>query len=130
MDGASKFVRGDAVAGIIITVINIIGGIIIGFIESELTIIQILRTYTILTIGDGLPARFLRCSHLPPPVVVTRASDEASLGQTLSGQLLNALKQCSSLPAPYCWSPPRTDFYAGIFIPFLMIAMLLLAELC
>ena len=54
MDGASKFVRGDAVAGIIITVINVVGGILIGFFQRDMEITQALETYTILSIGDGL----------------------------------------------------------------------------
>src|SRR5690606_5538737 len=54
MDGASKFVRGDAVAGLLITVINIVGGIIIGTAQMGLTMEEAARTYTLLTIGDGL----------------------------------------------------------------------------
>src|SRR6185312_1215196 len=54
MDGASKFVRGDAVAGLIITAINIIGGIIIGVAQHHVPIGQAFSTYTIMTIGDGL----------------------------------------------------------------------------
>jgi flagellar biosynthesis protein FlhA len=129
MDGASKFVRGDAVAGIIITVINIIGGIIIGFIESELTIIQILRTYTILTIGDGLASQIpALLTSTAAGVVVTRASDEASLGQTLSGQLLERPEaMLVSASALLLVAALGLIFTPGIFIPFLMIAMLLLA---
>ena len=54
MDGASKFVRGDAIAGIIITIINILGGIYVGLIEQDLPLGETLRKFTILTIGDGL----------------------------------------------------------------------------
>ena len=54
MDGASKFVRGDAIAGIIITVINVVGGAFIGVIQNDLSIIDAAQIYTILTIGDGL----------------------------------------------------------------------------
>ena len=54
MDGASKFVRGDAIAGIIITVVNVIGGILIGFFQKDMLISDALQTYTILSIGDGL----------------------------------------------------------------------------
>ena len=54
MDGASKFVRGDAIAGILITFINIIGGIVIGTINQGMGLGEAVQTYTILTIGDGL----------------------------------------------------------------------------
>src|ERR1051326_7960798 len=54
MDGASKFVRGDAIAGILITFVNVIGGIIIGVLQQGMQVQQALQTYTILTIGDGL----------------------------------------------------------------------------
>ena len=54
MDGASKFVRGDAVAGIIITVVNVVGGILIGYFQRDMLIADALQTYTILSIGDGL----------------------------------------------------------------------------
>ena len=54
MDGAAKFVRGDAIAGIIITIINIIGGFIIGVVQQKMTVIDAAQNYTILTVGDGL----------------------------------------------------------------------------
>ena len=88
MDGASKFVRGDAVAGIIITLVNILGGIGIGVIQRGMDVSTALETYTILSIGDGL------VSQIPALVIstaagilVTRAADNQSLGQTLVGQL-------------------------------------------
>src|ERR1044072_625527 len=57
MDGASKFVRGDAVAGLLITFINFIGGILIGTVQNGLTFQEALHTYTTLTIGDGLASQ-------------------------------------------------------------------------
>ena len=54
MDGASKFVRGDAIAGLLITIINVLGGIIIGVLQQDLTVSQASQTYTLLTVGDGL----------------------------------------------------------------------------
>ncbi|HCV25591.1 MAG TPA: hypothetical protein DGN59_19210, partial [Candidatus Latescibacteria bacterium] len=54
MDGASKFVRGDAVAGILITLINIIGGFAIGVLQRDLSLADAMSTYTLLTVGDGL----------------------------------------------------------------------------
>ena len=67
MDGASKFVRGDAIAGLLITFINIIGGIVIGMAQMDLTMNQAAQTYTLLTIGDGL------VSQIPALVVSTAA---------------------------------------------------------
>ena len=88
MDGASKFVRGDAIAGIIITLVNIVGGIGIGVMQRGMDVSQALQTYTILSIGDGL------VSQIPALVVstaagilVTRSSDKQSLGPTLASQL-------------------------------------------
>ena len=54
MDGSSKFIRGDAIAGIIITLVNILGGILIGVIQMEMPFVEALKTFTVLTIGDGL----------------------------------------------------------------------------
>ena len=53
MDGASKFVRGDAIAGIIITLINIIGGLLVGILQNDLSLAEAARNYTMLTVGDG-----------------------------------------------------------------------------
>ncbi|MDG0963576.1 MAG: flagellar biosynthesis protein FlhA [Opitutales bacterium] len=88
MDGASKFVRGDAVAGIFITVVNIIGGILIGYFQKEMTIIGSLEKYTILSIGDGLvsqvPAIII---SIAAGILVTRSSEEANLGEFVGKQL-------------------------------------------
>lgn len=88
MDGASKFVKGDAVAAIIITVINIIGGIIIGVIGKNMTAVQAAQTYTILSVGDGLvsqvPALLISTAS---GILVTRSGSTDNLGDTLSSQL-------------------------------------------
>ena len=88
MDGASKFVKGDAVAGIIITIINIIGGIIIGVIGKNMTAAQAAQTYTILSVGDGLvsqvPALLISTAS---GILVTRSGSSDNLGDTLSSQL-------------------------------------------
>ncbi|NLM20975.1 MAG: flagellar biosynthesis protein FlhA [Peptococcaceae bacterium] len=88
MDGASKFVKGDAIAAIIILFINIIGGFIIGMVTKDMAITQALHTYTLLTIGDGLvtqiPALLISTAT---GLVVTRAASEANLGQDLARQL-------------------------------------------
>ena len=88
MDGASKFVRGDAIAGIFITVVNIIGGILIGYFQRELPITEALQSYTVLSIGDGLvsqiPAIII---SIAAGILVTRSSDEANLGEFVGKQL-------------------------------------------
>jgi len=88
MDGASKFVRGDAIAGVIITLINILGGIYVGLVEKDLGIWQTLERFTILTIGDGLvsqiPAFIVSTAAA---MIVTRSAEKRSLGDELLGQL-------------------------------------------
>jgi flagellar biosynthesis protein FlhA len=89
MDGASKFVKGDAIAGLIITGINILGGLIIGIVQMKMPLSQALQTYTLLTIGDGLvsqiPALLVSTSA---GMVVTRAASDENLGFDLEKQLL------------------------------------------
>jgi len=88
MDGASKFVRGDAIAGILITFINIIGGLIIGVLQHNMDIAEAAKTYTLLTVGDGLvsqiPALIISTAA---GTIVTRAASGASLGEDISKQL-------------------------------------------
>lgn len=90
MDGASKFVRGDAVAGIVITIINIIGGLVIGILQHGMAIGTAAQNYTLLTIGDGLvaqiPALIVSTSA---GLIVTRAASESNLGAEVSKQLLS-----------------------------------------
>jgi flagellar biosynthesis protein FlhA len=92
MDGASKFVRGDAIAGLIITGINIVGGLISGLVNG-MTLVQASKTYTILTIGDGLisqiPALLISTAA---GILVTRAGTSGELGSAMSGQLLSEPK--------------------------------------
>ncbi|GIX07163.1 MAG: flagellar biosynthesis protein FlhA [Candidatus Poribacteria bacterium] len=90
MDGASRFVRGDAVAGVLITLINIIGGLIIGTLDVGLTLGQAFRSYSLLTVGDGLvaqiPALLLSTSA---GIIVTRgATADEDFGQDLGTQAL------------------------------------------
>jgi len=93
MDGASKFVRGDAIAGIIITLINIVAGFVIGMVQMDLTAGEALRRFTVLTVGDGLvsqiPALLISTAA---GMVVTRQSGAMNLGQTLSIQLFRQPK--------------------------------------
>ncbi|MET4782755.1 flagellar biosynthesis protein FlhA [Glaciihabitans sp. UYNi722] len=88
MDGASKFVKGDAIAGIVIILINVVGGIAIGMIQNGLSIGDAVSKYTLLTIGDGLvsqiPALLMAVST---GMIVTRSNAEADMGTTASAQL-------------------------------------------
>lgn len=89
MDGAAKFVRGDATAGLIITAINIIGGLIIGLAQLGMEPKQALTTYTLLTVGDGLvsqiPALII---SVAAGIIVSRAASEMNMGREFSAQLL------------------------------------------
>ena len=89
MDGASKFVRGDAVAGIAILFINIIGGLAIGVAQHDLSFAQASENYVLLTIGDGLVAQIPSLLlSTAVAVIVTRISRSQNLGQQLKGQML------------------------------------------
>jgi flagellar biosynthesis protein FlhA len=88
MDGASKFVRGDAVAALVITAINIVGGIAIGVLQEGLPIMDALATYTVLTVGDGLVAQLpALITSTAAGIIVTRAASESDLSKDLVGQL-------------------------------------------
>jgi flagellar biosynthesis protein FlhA len=88
MDGASKFVKGDAIAAIIIIVINIVGGFIIGMVQRDLGVVEALHSYTLLTVGEGLvnqiPALLISTAT---GIVVTRAASDSNLGHDLVGQI-------------------------------------------
>lgn len=90
MDGATKFVKGDATAGLIITGINIIGGIAMGMLYGGMTINEALSKYTILTIGDGLSSQIPSLLiSLATGILVTKASSEGELGDEMVGQLFS-----------------------------------------
>lgn len=91
MDGASKFVKGDATAGIVITIVNIVGGLIIGLVQLKMTVSQALGTYTILTVGDGLvsqiPALLISTAT---GLIVSRASGkEESLSTDIKNEMFS-----------------------------------------
>ncbi len=90
MDGASKFVRGDAIAGILILLINIIGGLAIGVAQHDMTFGQAMQNYVLLTIGDGLvaqvPALLLSTAAA---IMVTRVTSEAEVGEQIVSQVFN-----------------------------------------
>lgn len=88
MDGASKFVKGDAIAGIIIIIINIVGGLTIGIAQGDMTWGTALHTYTLLTVGDGIvtqiPALIISTGT---GIIVTRAASDGNLSQEISSQI-------------------------------------------
>ena len=88
MDGASKFVRGDAIAGIIIIFVNIIGGLVIGIVQKGMSFNDALTVYTILTIGDGLVSQIpALLTSTAAGIIVTRAASETNLGSAMITQL-------------------------------------------
>lgn len=90
MDGASKFVRGDSIAAIIIMLVNVIGGFVIGMLQKNMDVMNAMQTYTLLTVGAGLaiqiPALLVSSAA---GLIVTRSTSEKSLGTDLFGQLSN-----------------------------------------
>ena len=93
MDGATKYVKGDATAGLIITLINIVGGLIMGVTSMGLTFGESLQKFTILTIGDGLVSQIpSMLISLSTGILVTKASKEENIGDILIGQLFNIPK--------------------------------------
>lgn len=122
MDGASKFVRGDATAGILVLVINILGGVAIGMMAHDLAFKDAARTYTLLTIGDGLvaqiPALLLSTAVA---IIVTRMSGSQDMGGELAKQLLGhprALAVAASLLGVMGLIPGMPN------VPFLLMAAL------
>lgn len=88
MDGASKFVRGDAIAGIIIMLLNVVGGLIIGVAQHDMELALAAKNYTLLTIGDGLVAQIPGLIiSIAAGMVVTRVSDDRDVGQQVVGQM-------------------------------------------
>ncbi|NLZ53295.1 MAG: flagellar biosynthesis protein FlhA [Thermoanaerobacteraceae bacterium] len=120
MDGASKFVKGDAIAGIIITIINIVGGLITGMVFQGLEFTEALNRYTLLTVGDGLvsqiPALLISTAT---GIIVTKAASSGHLGQDL-------IKQLTSYPKLLLLSAGALALFAIIpglpFLPFIALA--------
>ncbi|MCB9528905.1 MAG: flagellar biosynthesis protein FlhA [Myxococcales bacterium] len=127
MDGASKFVRGDAIAGILITAINIVGGFIIGMTQHGLPAAESAATFTILTVGDGLvsqiPALVISTAA---GIIVSRAASSADLGSQLVEQLFSARRVLyivaailigfgllPGMPLLVFWSIAAVMFFAG-----------------
>jgi flagellar biosynthesis protein FlhA len=125
MDGASKFVRGDAIAGIIITLVNVVGGFAIGVMQMGLSLGESLQKFTLLSIGDGLvsqiPALIL---SVGAGILVTRASDNMNVGAQVAGQLFRyprAMKITGGMLAVFGLMPgmPTLPFLGlGAFVAF------------
>ncbi|MCY7770386.1 flagellar biosynthesis protein FlhA [Bacillus haynesii] len=110
MDGASKFVKGDAIAGIIIVLINVLFGIVIGMLQKQMSIQEAASHFTLLSVGDGivsqLPALLISTAT---GIVVTRAASEGNLGHDITGQLFAYPK--------LLYVTAGTIFLLGIFTP-------------
>jgi flagellar biosynthesis protein FlhA len=120
MDGASKFVRGDAVAGILVTVINIIGGFAVGMLQHDLAASEAAQIYALLTIGDGLVAQIpALVLSTAAGIIVTRVSASETMGDQVAGQLFNdprALAVTAGLLGTLGIIPGMPNF------PFLLLA--------
>src|SRR5262245_25067050 len=92
MDGASKFVRGDAIAGLLVLAVNILGGIIIGVAQKGMSIGHAAQTFTVLSIGDGLVAQIPALLVSTGAALLTTRGDDAELGRALGSQLLQRKK--------------------------------------
>jgi flagellar biosynthesis protein FlhA len=93
MDGASKFVRGDAMAAVIITVINLVGGIIVGMLQHHLSFSDATHHYSLLTVGDGLAAQIpALLVSVATGIIVTRSGAERDLGSEIASQILGQKK--------------------------------------
>lgn len=118
MDGANKYVKGDATAGLIITGVNLVGGILMAVIRQGMDINEALNTYTILTIGDGL------CSQIPSllislsnGIIVTKASSEEGLSDTLVQELFSLDKVLLMVGAAMVFIGVFTPLPIYIFVP-------------
>jgi flagellar biosynthesis protein FlhA len=122
MDGASKFVRGDAIAGIIITLINIVVGLAIGVMQHDMSFKEAASKYTLLSIGDGLVAIIPSLLiSIAAGIVVTRSSTEAGLSDEIQGQFVTHTKPlyvCGGLMLVLAILPGFP------FVPFMALALL------
>jgi flagellar biosynthesis protein FlhA len=93
MDGASKFVKGDAMAAVIIVVINLVGGIVVGMLQHGLSFGEATHTYSLLTVGDGLAAQIpALLISVATGIIVTRAASNRDLGSDIANQILGQRK--------------------------------------
>lgn len=117
MDGASKFVKGDAIASILIIIVNIIGGFIIGFMKGEADAMTILKTYALLSVGEGLvsqlPALLISTAS---GLMVTRAGQDRSMGGEVAAQLFGQPKAIGVAGIALCGLAFVPGFPATIFL--------------
>ena len=96
MDGASKFVKGDAVAGILILIINVVGGFAVGMAQHGLSFSQAVSAYTLLAIGDGLVAQIPSLLlSTATAIMVTRNRDDTAMGEQVTGQMFSSVRSLS-----------------------------------
>ncbi|MBC7372509.1 MAG: FHIPEP family type III secretion protein, partial [Frankiales bacterium] len=124
MDGASKFVKGDAIAGILITMINLFGGFLIGVVQRGMPIGGAVKTYSLLSVGDGLvsqiPALLISVAS---GLIVTRSATQSDLGSDLIGQFARQKRAMRIAGAAMC----IMAIIPGLpKVPFLMIGVILL----
>ena len=126
MDGSMKFVKGDTIAGLIITIINIVGGLCVGCLMNQMPIADAVSKYTILTIGDGLSSQVPSLlMSVAAGIFMTRASGSNSLGTELVGQIAskpNSLFLASAFLILIALSSPITGLP---WFPFVLFAILL-----
>ncbi len=119
MDGATKYVKGDATAGLIITVINIVGGVIMGVMRKGMNINDALSTYTILTIGDGLVSQIPSLLiSLSTGIIITKATKDKDLSQELVEELFSMPKAFFMVGGAMIFLGVVTPLPWYIFIPF------------
>lgn len=118
MDGATKYVKGDATAGLIITGINLVGGIVMGMVYGGLSINEAMSKYTILTIGDGLSSQIPSLLiSLATGILVTKASSDGELGDEIVGQLFSMERVLMMVGAALILLGIATPLPWYIFIP-------------
>lgn len=125
MDGATKFVRGDAIASIVIVLVNIIGGLIIGITRHQLSIVEAARVYTLLTVGDGLvtqiPALLVSTAT---GILVSRAASRENLGQDLVKELSSETKVLILTGAVLMFLGVATPLpFSSVFIGILLVTL-------
>lgn len=119
MDGATKYVKGDATAGLVITVVNIVGGIIMGVMRKGMSINDALTTYTILTIGDGLVSQIPSLLiSLSTGIIITKATKEKDLSQELVEELFSMPKAFFMVGGAMIFLGVVTPLPWYIFVPF------------
>jgi flagellar biosynthesis protein FlhA len=119
MDGATKYVKGDATAGLIITVVNIVGGIIMGVMRKGMNINDALTTYTILTIGDGLVSQIPSLLiSLSTGIIITKATKDKDLTQELVEELFSMPKAFFMVGGAMIFLGVVTPLPWYIFVPF------------